>query len=71
MLYKCSSKHFNLIAFSVDVNLLLRVFKAVSSNNTGQLEMKLSQKTVLNASGEYVIRPFLAFSGKVGDRSLL
>ena len=64
--YRCNSRHYNLIAFHIDVGLLLRVLRAASSNNTDTLEVKLSQKQmpVPGPDDETENKPFLVFTGR-------
>ena len=51
--YRCNSRHYNLIAFHIDVGLLLRVLRAASSNNTDTLEVKLSHSVQLRYPRPY------------------
>jgi HUS1 checkpoint protein len=70
--YKCESKHNNLIAFQVDVGLLLRVFRSATANcqfGEGTIEVKLSQRNVAGAvGGDGQAKPFLTFTARVRDR---
>ncbi|KAG2498935.1 hypothetical protein HYH03_003125 [Edaphochlamys debaryana] len=60
--YRCQSKHCNLIAFQVQVELLLRVLKGAAATNSDVVEVKLTNRTVTNPAGESTARPFLCFT---------
>ncbi|KAG1670188.1 hypothetical protein FOA52_014964 [Chlamydomonas sp. UWO 241] len=67
--YRCQSKHHNLIAFQVEVGLLLRVLRSASTNGADSLEVKLTQKNMAgkeSVGGERTTQPFLTFTG-LGD----
>ncbi|GLC37867.1 hypothetical protein PLESTM_000656400 [Pleodorina starrii] len=42
--YRCQSKHFNLIAFQVEVGLLLRVLKGAAATNADLVDVKLTMR---------------------------
>jgi len=64
--FNVQSRHHNLIAFSVDVGLLLKVLRSASGNDTERLEAKLVQKAVrLPGQDEPEQRPFMSFTAKV------
>mmetsp|Transcript_25710 Transcript_25710/g.56021 ORF Transcript_25710/g.56021 Transcript_25710/m.56021 type:complete len:319 (+) Transcript_25710:108-1064(+) len=70
--YKCQSKHFNLIAFSADVGLLLRVLRGAGTNDADTLEVKLSQKTLpAETAGETRSIPYLTFTGRGANVSMI
>jgi hypothetical protein len=61
------SRHHNLIAFSVDVGLLLKVLHSARSNDTDRLEAKLVQKSVrVPGQDEPEPKPFMSFTARVG-----
>jgi hypothetical protein len=65
--YKVQSRHFNLIAFAVDVGLLLKALRSAISNEALTLEVKLTQKAVpVPSQTELENKPFLCFTARVG-----
>ncbi|GIL70826.1 hypothetical protein Vretifemale_1517 [Volvox reticuliferus] len=60
--YRCQSKHFNLIAFQVEVGLLLRVLKGAAATNSEMVEVKLTTRQVPGPAGEPQSKPFLSFT---------
>lgn len=63
--YKCSSRHNDLVAFSFDVSLMLRVLRSAHTNSADVLELKLCMRQLpAAASTQPVSKPFLAFSSK-------
>jgi len=70
--YKCQSKHCNLIAFTVDAALLLRVLRSAGANNADTLEVRLTQRSMQGAPTPDTSapppppKPFLTFTGR-GD----
>lgn len=67
--YSISSKHHNLIAFNMELSLLLRVLRAAGAHGAELLEVKLTQKSVPGAAGGGMPgdsqRPYLTFTGRV------
>jgi len=67
--YSICSKHHNLIAFNVELGLLLRVLRAAGANEAELLEVKLTQKpapgSALGQSTPAESRPYLTFTGRV------
>lgn len=60
--FNVQSRHHNLIAFSVDAGLLLKVLRSASGNDTERLEAKLVQKPMaVPGQDEPVQAPFLSF----------
>ena len=70
--YKCSSRHKDLVAFSFNVGLMLRVLRSAHTNSADVLELKLCMRQ-LPASGTTppVAKPFLAFSSKGHNLNLV
>ncbi|KIY96220.1 HUS1 checkpoint protein [Monoraphidium neglectum] len=63
--FNVQSRHHNLIAFSVDVGLLLKVLRSASGNDTERLEVKLVQKSVaMPGQEEPVQMPFMSFTAR-------
>ncbi|GLI58573.1 hypothetical protein VaNZ11_000200 [Volvox africanus] len=60
--YRCQSKHFNLIAFQVEVGLLLRVLKGAAATNSEMVEVKLTTRQIPGPAGEAQSKPFLSFT---------
>ncbi|GLC59424.1 hypothetical protein PLESTB_001484600 [Pleodorina starrii] len=60
--YRCQSKHFNLIAFQVEVGLLLRVLKGAAATNADLVDVKLTMRQVAGPAGEPHSKPFLSFT---------
>ncbi|KAJ9533781.1 hypothetical protein QJQ45_026865 [Haematococcus lacustris] len=70
--YVLASKHHNLVAFVVEIGLLLRVLHAVEANEAESLDVKLTQKPVaVPGSTQEVSRPFLSFVGRGSSKSLM
>eukprot|EP00775_Hariotina_reticulata_P013050 gene13050-13177_t len=70
--YKVQSRHFNLIAFAVDVGLLLKALRSAISNEAHTLEVKLTQKPVpLPGQTELENKPFLCFTARGTALSLV
>ena len=65
--YRCTSKHHNLIAFSFEVALLLRVLRSASSQDTDNLEVKLAMRAT---AGSTTPKPYLAFSSQGVDLNM-
>jgi HUS1 checkpoint protein len=64
--FNVQSRHHNLIAFSLDVGLLLRVLRSASGNHAERVEAKLVQKPVrVPGSDEPEQRPFMTFTARV------
>ncbi|GIL98554.1 hypothetical protein Vretimale_3914 [Volvox reticuliferus] len=66
--YRCQSKHFNLIAFQVEVGLLLRVLKGAAATNSEMVEVKLTTRQVPGPAGEPQSKPFLSFTAVASTR---
>ena len=67
--FNVQSRHHNLIAFSLDVGLLLKVLRSASGNASDRLEVKLVQKSVrVPGQEEAEPRPFMSFTARVGGR---
>jgi HUS1 checkpoint protein len=65
--YVVKSKHYNLIAFSVDISMLLKVLSSAGVNDADVLEVKLTQKAIqIPGKEERENKPFLSFQAKVG-----
>lgn len=65
--YIIASKHFDLIAVSVELPLLLRVLRGAGANDAETLEVKLTEKEVAAVVGSGTdMRPFLSFTARVG-----
>eukprot|EP00983_Pelagomonas_calceolata_P059390 1145905-Pelagomonas_calceolata.AAC.3 len=64
--YSICSKHYNLIAFNVELGLLLRVLRAAGANQAELLEVKLTQKAAPGAATSTPVesRPYLTFTGR-------
>ncbi|KAF5831845.1 DNA damage checkpoint protein [Dunaliella salina] len=64
--YSICSKHYNLIAFNVELGLLLRVLRAAGANQAELLEVKLTQKAAPAAAASTPVesRPYLTFTGR-------
>ncbi|KAG2453525.1 hypothetical protein HYH02_001745 [Chlamydomonas schloesseri] len=60
--YRCQSKHYNLIAFQVEVGLLLRVLKGAAATNAHVVDVKLTIRQVTGPAGEPTSKPFLSFT---------
>lgn len=60
--YRCQSKHHDLIAFTADVGLLLRVLKGAAANAADSVEVKLTIRQVADAAGAATNKPFLCFT---------
>lgn len=66
--YSISSKHFNLIAFGVELGLLMRVLRGAGMHDSlDSLEVKLTQKATAGSSPAET-RPFLTFTARVRAR---
>ncbi len=63
--YRCQSKHHDLIAFTADVGLLLRVLKGAAANAADSVEVKLTIRQVADAVGAATSKPFLCFTATV------
>lgn len=63
--FNVQSRHHNLIAFSLDVGLLLKVLRSASGNDAERLEVKLVQRAVPQlGQDEPVPTPFMSFTAK-------
>lgn len=63
--YRSISKNHNLIAFVIEIPLLLRVLKAAGNNAADSLEVKLAMRTMPSgATTQPVSRPYLTFASK-------
>ncbi len=60
------SRHRNLIAFQLEVGLLLRVMRAAAANGADRLEVKLTMRALpgSGAEGAPVGRPYLTYTSK-------
>eukprot|EP00884_Botryococcus_braunii_P015936 jgi/Botrbrau1/3025/Bobra.0070s0021.1 len=60
------SRHRNLIAFQLEVGLLLRVMRAAAANAADRLEVKLTMRALPGSGGEGapVPRPYLTYTSK-------
>ncbi|KAF8071202.1 hypothetical protein HT031_001285 [Scenedesmus sp. PABB004] len=68
--FKVSSRHFNLIAFAVDVGLLLKALRSALANDADSVDVRLTQKAVqLPGSSDTENRPFLCFTARVSRRA--
>lgn len=66
--FRVQSRHFNLIAFAVDVGLLLKVLRSASSSaqDAETLDVKLTQRNVaVPGTQETEAKPFLCFTSRV------
>jgi hypothetical protein len=64
--FRVASRHFNLVAFAVDVGLLLKVLKSAVTNAPDTLDVKLTQCAVAVPGCEEVEnKPFLCFTARV------
>lgn len=64
--FNVQSRHHNLIAFSLDVGLLLKVLRSASGADTERLEVKLAQKPVrVPGAEEPEMKPFMTFTARV------
>jgi HUS1 checkpoint protein len=71
--YSISSKHHNLIAFQVELGLLMRVLRGAGANEVEVLDVKLTQKASPGAAaGAFPseTQPYLTFTARVSDRLL-
>lgn len=69
---KLQSRHLNLIAFAVDVALLLKALRSAASNDAETVEVKLTQKAVIvPGSHDAENKPFLCFTAKGTSLSLV
>lgn len=63
---RLQSRHLNLIAFAVDVALLLKALRSATSNDAETVDVKLTQKAVvLPGSSDLDDKPFLCFTARV------
>ncbi|KAI8470282.1 MAG: DNA damage checkpoint protein [Monoraphidium minutum] len=63
--FSVMSRHHNLIAFSADVGLLLKVLRSASGNDTERLEAKLVQKPVpVPGQDTPTQMPFMSFTAR-------
>mmetsp|Transcript_21501 Transcript_21501/g.36658 ORF Transcript_21501/g.36658 Transcript_21501/m.36658 type:complete len:319 (+) Transcript_21501:144-1100(+) len=71
--YKMASKHQNLIAFSVDIGLFLRVLRSANANTAETLEVRLTRKAVSVAGDDNatVVQPFLTFTARSSSMTLV
>jgi hypothetical protein len=66
--FRVASRHFNLVAFAVDVGLLLKVLKSAVTNAPDTLDVKLTQCAVAVPGCEEVEnKPFLCFTARVSS----
>ena len=64
--YVVKSRHYNLIAFSVDISMLLKVLSSAGVNDADLLEVKLTQKAIqIPGTEDRENKPFLSFQAKV------
>ncbi len=64
--FKVQSRHFNLIAFSLELALLLKVLRSAGANAADSLEARLTQKpVVVPGEAEPQSKPFLSFACRV------
>ncbi|KAF6255077.1 DNA damage checkpoint protein [Scenedesmus sp. NREL 46B-D3] len=70
--FRVASRHFNLVAFAVDVGLLLKVLKSAVTNAPDTLDVKLTQCVVAVPGCEEVEnKPFLCFTARGDGVSLV
>lgn len=63
--YTVISRNHNLVAFSCEVQVMLRVLKAAETNAADSLEVKLSMRAMPAAAGtQPVPKPYLSFASK-------
>ena len=63
--YAIVSRNHNLIAFSCEIQVMLRVLKAAENNAADSLEVKLAMRTMPAGPGtQSVPRPYLSFASK-------
>jgi hypothetical protein len=68
--FRVASRHFNLVAFAVDVGLLLKVLKSAVTNAPDTLDVKLTQCSVaVPGCDEAENKPFLCFTARVSSSS--
>lgn len=66
--FRVASRHFNLVAFAVDVGLLLKVLRSAVTNAPDTLDVKLTQCAVaLPGCDEVENKPFLCFTARVSS----
>ncbi|KXZ52749.1 hypothetical protein GPECTOR_8g140 [Gonium pectorale] len=67
--YRCQSKQYNLIAFQVEVGLLLRVLKGAAATNADVVDVKLTTRQVAGPAGDLQTKPFLSFTATPNAQS--
>eukprot|EP00877_Chromochloris_zofingiensis_P000783 jgi/Chrzof1/10705/Cz05g09140.t1 len=70
--YTVHSRNYNLIGFSVDVGLFLKVLKSAGANDADSLEIRLTQKQIAQfGDSQAASKPFLSFIGKAQSLQLV